>query len=79
MSAGWFHSLLLRSDGSVVAFGRDDSGAEGAQAPRHEALTPPGGLRYLRAAAGLYHSVPPPPRLCRGEGARRASLVSGQV
>lgn len=78
MSAGWFHSLLLRSDGSVVAFGRDDSGAEGAQAPRHEALTPPGGLRYLRAAAGLYHSVPPPPACAGGRERAAPRLCQGR-
>jgi len=49
-AAGWFHTLLLRSDGAVVAFGEDENGQ--CWVPRLEP-----GVRYTAAAAGMAHSV----------------------
>ena len=50
MSAGYEHTVLLRSDGSAVAFGANDDG---------QCDLPPleDGVRYLQVSAGDFHTV----------------------
>mmetsp|Transcript_150371 Transcript_150371/g.481232 ORF Transcript_150371/g.481232 Transcript_150371/m.481232 type:complete len:897 (+) Transcript_150371:46-2736(+) len=50
--AGWFHSVLLRSDGRAIAFGRSD-----CRDRKYEFIPEGDGRQYIAAAAGLYHTV----------------------
>lgn len=61
VAAGWFHSLALRADGSVVAWGRNDLGQLGlGTASSTPTLTPtliPGLANVVALAAGEAHSL----------------------
>ena len=50
VSAGGWHSVLLREDGEAVAFGRGDE--QQCSVP-----VPPAGTRYVAVAAGGWHTV----------------------
>jgi len=47
VAAGRFHSLALKSDGSIVGWGDDDYGQ----------ASPPSGTDFVAVAAGCYHSL----------------------
>ncbi|CAK0805031.1 unnamed protein product [Prorocentrum cordatum] len=50
VAAGFVHTVLLRSDGAAVAFGRNDRGQ--CNVPALD-----GGLSYTQVAAGFFHTV----------------------
>lgn len=47
ISVGVFHSLALKSDGSIVGWGRDDYGQ----------ASPPAGNNFVAFVAGFFHSL----------------------
>ena len=47
VATGYYHSLALEADGSIVGWGRNGSGA----------ATPPSGNDFVGISAGLYHSL----------------------
>lgn len=47
IAAGRYHSLALKSDGTIVGWGDNSSGQ----------ATPPAGNNYIAIAAGYYHSI----------------------
>ena len=53
VTAGWEHTVLLRSDGSAVAVGRNEYG-------ECDLLAVEEGTKYMQAAAGVRHTVLPP-------------------
>ena len=65
IAAGWYHSLGVRSDGSIVAWGRNDYGQCDVPSPNQDFVAVAGGWPH---SLGLKYMPPPTGACCIGDG-----------